>query len=621
MKGFLKNGKWIGLLAIGLLFAGCYGGGDSSSDSAVTPVAHGGQGVPITVDPVNETLTIGGPEGAGIGITADGHSVQIINGATGCATVGGADEVDCYIRVINLDSDEYATNVRLVSSLCVGCISAQLDNVDSINGTAVGDCVAAMGAAPYPADQSDLGCNIGTSYDVANTFEICVTEDGDFRNFGPPYNPDGCQVVTTNAGLYAPVQVLHPECGSRAVKLGFVGQVPKYTFTGTVEADWYPADPRAGDVRYDFADRTTFYVMATRLISNGGVGDSPNGSAWLKSGSYQGSQIISGWGATGSNVLSGVTTDKGKYFAVNVALDYADRIEGQIMGDGSRNQNYEYYYNMSIVLRYNPTVVSLITANIASEGVGGDDAEDCIICQDAVNFIQADNGFTTILFGDNYFSGNPGWLSCYVDLTEGFKPMYSNNYVTWYGNSVGATIAYYATLTTGTAGTLQAYFAAPWIAGQVGVMRFNMTGGAMTYGRSGATALPSEGVDVAPDLPVSIHYFEVLPGSSGKGSQFWIDVFSSSTSLNIAWTNGTVYPGGHKGASDDWVTPCIPFSAGFEDNINQGCDVGLPSNTYDVALSSENTNLAISLSGRAAPGGDSNSNGGWQQQSAWICVQ
>jgi len=62
-----------------------------------------------------------------------------------------------------------------------------------------------------------------------------------------------------------------------------------------------------------------------------------------------------------------------------------------------------------------------------------------------------------------------------------------------------------------------------------------------------------QGPDAKPDLEMAVMHFKVLPGTSGQGSEFWIENYSGFTSIGCGWTNGTLTPSGYTtlGGSDD----------------------------------------------------------------------
>ena len=181
MKGFVKNGKWMGLALImaGLLFAGCVGGpSDSSEEPAVTSDTQTSAGqVPMKFEDGQIYI---GPEGAGAAFQIDGRDVELVNGG---ACTAKADGAICPIDLINRDTDEMMNNTYVSSNSCIGCVSAEYFNADvTVSGGAVID----LGSGEAGAD-GDVG-EIGPINDGG----FCYAEDGDFVGAGTYWNDTGC---------------------------------------------------------------------------------------------------------------------------------------------------------------------------------------------------------------------------------------------------------------------------------------------------------------------------------------------------------------------------------------------------------------------------------------------
>lgn len=616
MKGFLKKGKWLGLIMVALLFAGCYGGG-GSEDGAVDSGSQASLvGVPITMDPMNKTISVGdGGLGAGTGVTADGHDIQIINGSTSLPTCTGAGaDVQCWLRLVNRDPDMYMANAYLLGTQCTGCLTAQIDNADMVNGDTTAICTGS---------NAQDGC--GTTENI-DGLGICIVEDGQFKTQGTPHNEKGCPIHETTNSAWKPVQVLHPDCGTIGILLDFGVQVEQYNFSGTVVAEWYPWTDPTGDARFDNLQHSTYYVMVTDLNDKGGA--TANEIAWFIPGSYKRSNVLSGWSSAGDANLA-----EGQYFAVNVAAEYADRIEAQVMGNNMVNQTYEYYLDYGYILRYNPSIVTeLALASLTTPGATviyrgaryhcADDAANNIPCSSGK---QGHTGLGAIAYGTNdYRSAAAGWVALSIDLAANFSYFaYGATYQTLGGGVINLKGASPNT-PTGNWGTSN-YLIIPKAAGHYGVANINNAVGTVNYAMS--NGMVQQGADAAPDMPLTVYYFRVnntinSAGSvptSGLGSEFWIDTMSTATHFAIAYTAAMMYPSGNKMSvpgSDDELNICVPRQAGQP----QGCDVGIPQANYDVYSGQENVNLQIGHSGMAAWGGDAGG-GAMQQWPAHICVQ
>jgi hypothetical protein len=612
MKGFFKSGKWMGLIVVGLLFAGCYGGGDSSSEGAVdTGSQAAAVSVPITVDPMNKTLTIGdGGLGKGSGTTHDGHAITLVNGATSLPTCTGAGaDVQCWIRIQNNDPSMYLSNGILWAHSCFNCVTAQVDNADMQAGVPLGDCVGTGG---------DTGCGGSIEIDSAG---YCIVEDGQYVTKSQPYNVTGCRTRETATSGIKPPQMLHPECGTIAYLWDFGLQDAKYNFWGAIVGDWFPQDP-TGDGRYDWTDRSTYYIMATDLNNNSGTGPdqwggTANGQAWINVGSHIRSNVLSGWNASGSNSLA-----EGRYFAVSVAVEYPDRIESQAMGNNMVNLDYEYYVAYGYIMRYNQNVVQEIaSANLTAIGVGTQVVRGarfhCTANQASSPNLACDGnwaayeGLGELTFGTASDYRGVGWVALSRGLASNFE--YNAAIQKWGGGSVIMKGGVPAT-SGGWLGGPMAYLINPKAAGHHGVAHFDWALASATFYNS--AAIIQEGPDSAPEMPLSLYYFQVLYGTSGLGSEFWMDMMATGTAFNIYHTNGTVYPSGNQMGTDDWTSYCSPPQGGFP----MGCDGGLPMTFYDVHAGLELSNLNIGHSGPSAKGGD-DFGGGVQQWSAHICVQ
>jgi len=643
MKGFWKSGKWMGLVILALLFAGCYGGsGDSSSEPALAN-GPGVRGVPITVDPINQIITYGDEESAGGRVPASifGHTIDIVNDDLGCA--GAGPDVSCYIQLINRDSDEYMANAFILGTECDGCDTARLNNADlthggAINSGAISVC-GALNEDPHNPD-GDNGCGNPTPLVEPNGIGMCYVEDGEFVLTGYPSNVYNCATHLLPGANVKPNQMIHPQCGAATARWDFSGQGLKYTFIGQLQADWFPQSPIA-DGRMDMTNRVTFDVMAVNLVHNAGIGSTARGRAWLRPGSYRLDQVMSGWNAEASNVVA-----PGGYFAVNVALEYPDRIESQEVADTFGNQNYEYYYNFLYILHYNPAVVSLVVGKAGSRttpggtvivGTTGGTALALKDCKSTpTNYCGFSSFYPQSNMGTSDISGDggtgTGWVSINMQLGGSLAGAFTGihgapgvpmNYLTFYGGQ--ASITWLGNYTAS-----PSYAIVPGMNGHYGRAHLNVpVGGATSWTLAkckdnGCNIVVQEGVDAAPDLPLAMYYFWVPLTASGKGSEFWIDMHAGATNLMVGITNPTIYPGGAAAGTDDDGNSCVPTAdllvpPGTPDA--HGCDPEPPggdSFSYWVFQGTEKVNTNILHSGAALGFVGA---GAYQQWSANICVQ
>jgi len=112
-------------------------------------------GPSLSFDGANLTMVDGSTYGE---FNFSGLNVGIGIGNTTCAVTG--DGIECWIKLINLDSDAYMANAFITVGPCTGCVSATLDNADLFNG----DTVKPIGGADVPVDLTGAG--------------VCYVEDG-----------------------------------------------------------------------------------------------------------------------------------------------------------------------------------------------------------------------------------------------------------------------------------------------------------------------------------------------------------------------------------------------------------------------------------------------------------
>jgi hypothetical protein len=590
MKGFVKISKLMGLmlLASGLLFAGCAPEG-SSTDSAVS--GHGGFLIPVTVDTAKLTMDVGDGAGMATG-TWSGHVVGLSNvGACGGTPLAAT----CTIRVTNLDPDYYMTNTYIALSFCADCAGDKFfSNADLSNGVTV-----------FVSGDPD---GTGGSADI-NGSEYCVVEDGQYDvsadPYPSPYNPTGCKTVTT-LGVPKPLQYIHPDCGTRDVDWAFsTATGTNFRFYANIKADWYPEDV-TGDGRFDFANLTTVYLTINSLND-----DKIPGAAnknWWKIGSYQRSNVLTGYGSGGADYTPSPVT----YFALNVMGEYPDRIESYT-GVGYTDasglfSDYEYYLNWSWIIRYDPTVINAVTSNggVIKGGTpllaGGLDQ-----CNNGAGFCNVPLTATFTGF-DGIGAGTQ-----FGGAAEADGYLYSYNPVTLANFSWNASTQSYQT-TSGAKVGLGYADIVPVRAGQQGLIKISLTGATTpsVLWYANTAIIPSGTPDSDPEIGLGMYYFKVLAGTSGRGTQLYADMWTTEGGTQLAWTNGTA-AGGFGGGTDDWTLGCMPQQAGFDGT--QGCNDALPNSAYWVYHANEVSNTAITQSGFTVTGG-----GTYQYWNVHLCV-
>lgn len=630
MKRFFKNGKWVGLLAVGLLFAGCMsgsGGDDSSSEAALaanqqtTPT-----GVQMTFDPVEGSLNIGdGAEASLVYADSVGHRVVIRNdaNAANCVDLGGGTH-RCAVRVVNESLTKYAANAFFVGTACSDCVANSLviDNADFL------DAAATVPNGILNGTVGDDGGPGGTA--SADGFAVCIVEDGDYTVLAP-YNVKGCTTHPIGP-TFKPRQVLHPQCGSFPILLDFSATAPT-TFWATVTADWFDWNPigNNGSGRYDFTNRSTFFVMATALdddLTGDGsdkvrYGGTMWGDDWLRIGSYRRSTILSGWGATGSNVLN-----PGDYFAISTALEYSDRLEGQTniasKALQALNGGYEYAYNFGYQLRYDTETVARVQTlqdvNGGLDSINGDvDHMECI------KEVAGKKNYDTCTIAFPTWSGygatpqlaweGVGWIAANYALIADFQFFaYTQAQNTFVGGKI-------------VNGDPRAFatddYPMPLHNAHFGLANLLLNPYNTPYDPTWRVIWPADnpvilqGVDAAPDLPLSIYYFYVKPNTDGKGmgSEFWVDQFASNTFFFFANTDETLEGSGAGiTLTDDQTAMCISSGSGYEEGPpDSGASC---TGSGDVWIRSGQETPQTNID-HAGPG---LATGGYQQWPAHICV-
>jgi hypothetical protein len=563
-----------------------------------------------------------------------GHTVGIAVGDTSLpACAGSGDDAQCWINITNRDSQYYMANFMAGGNNCTwplfcGPSFETLDNADAWQGDTTGVCTGEASA--------EAGC--GGPVGLVGG-DICYVEDGQYVTQPSPYNEKGCKIYETASSGLKPYQILHPDCGQISNLWDFGNITGPFDFSIGISAEWYPWNPTGdglpgttvdNDPRYDFANRSTYYIMVTDLNNNSETGPyqwggTANGRAWINIGSHIRSNVLSGWAATGSGKAE---LAERRYFGVSVAVEYADRIESQVMGNQMLNLDYEYYADYGYIMRYNTSVVTEVAAanltNISAgtkvvRGARFHCTSDQLSAPNAPcdGAWQAYEGLGELAFGTVSDYRGVGWIALNRGLASNFE--YFPNFASIQKFDGGVlTLSGGIPATTSMWASPQAYMINPRAAGHHGVAHFDWALATVTYNNS--AAIIQEGPDAAPEMPLAVYYFQVRPGTSGFGSEFWMDMMSTGTYFRLNYTNGTIYPSGTQAGTDDWLAFCSPIQPGFENPVDQGCDPGQPQSFYDVYASLENVNTDISHSGPSVWGGDA-TGGAVQQWPAHVCVQ
>lgn len=602
MKGFVSVSKMLGLaaLAIGLVVAGCAPGSDTA-DQAKNMVDHGAFTIPVNVDPANLSLTFGDGANSGIG-TFNGFPVEVID--TGCSGTGlPGDQVACTVRVINRSTTHYMTNATLYLSYCADCVASQ--------NWANADCTGSPCLRPCGVDAAgDAGC--ATAWPAGQNNGYVIVEDGDFADTAP-YTVAGGYNHQVPGPLWKPNQVLGPNDFQDVVWNFATNDGTHFTLYANVGVTWQPMDPTA-DTRNNANDWYNRAVMMFTIVdldepyTDVGSIYGPNWSV----GSYRHSTVLAGYGAGTNNVA----LNQGQYFAVNVAVDYPDRIEDQSPGWYAGFSDYEYGTLYAGIIHFNPAVASPVAADGPINGAG----------------------ITWVLYG-----GQPTCAQCahmttvtmrrMFDSVTGLETMGSTNsqtafmdkgYVYFFPMILTDPFSWNAAAATGqpwryyTAGgsivCTRTANLLPIHAGHFGNTHVNpasavpvcLTTSLVT---TEAAALENEGPDAAPDMPLGLFYFKVeaVGGADspvGLGTMFYPDAHGSNYTYKYGFTAHTVL-GGNASGSDDWMNYCSPFDAGADNATNQGCPAGkitaIPDTDW-VFKGQEQSNPKISQTGFVVPG-------------------
>jgi hypothetical protein len=606
MKRFARSGKIVGLalMVMGLVLAGCQGPQDGSSEGAAPNNSQGYTSVPITVEPDGDGANLYiGDGGLSEVAVFNGHTVEIKNGNTSivggqgrCSGSGG--DVQCWIRLINRDSDEFMANTILHGGNCQNCTTAVMDNGDW----------GEPGNRLDPPQSYPIATGTGFTYDE-DTYDA----------------PWGASKYPVPQGFSKPFQVLHPQCGQRVEIFDFGNQIPRFTFYATVDADYFPWNPLGAngqpgggddDPRFEFQNHTTVYLMLCDFVNQYTLRTDYARGSWRRS------NILAGWGSPGN--VSSINVAAGDYFSVNVGIEFADRMETNSMGDlhNFPAEGYHYFNMHSVLFTYNPRVIERNRTNRAAKGHSATARTPCFteaICNTPGT--EAYQHLDALVDGSNVVYGN-GYIFSYRFPVENFGYYAGNiNYKT---DSGGIIALNYSTQSYVTVFHLKE-------GGHKGVAHWNKAYVGGTLLPANPNVKTQEGADAAPDMvPLMAHFYvKGTVGSgynAGNGSYIKVDVFSTYTAFQFFHTNNTLIPGGAVSPTDDYWNPCIfpRYNPAVKYDTTPGhvqfCAPGRGTQDYDIFQQTENVNLNIYQSGQAAPGQVSK-RGGFQAWNLYVCVQ
>jgi len=523
MKDYLKSGKLmtiLGLLGLVILFAGCLG--PPSEDN---PVSGGDNGQvsmgswKVNVDIDNASVAIDGLGGTGTLAVIDGHSVEVKTGPAGCTWNSGTSTLSCQISYINRDTDETMWDVRTRS------------NQSTNPAASVGNADYTWTCSPWP---SCVEVNTKNTDKPINEAGYCVTESGDFKNLLSPYVKEGCETYVRKA-LATPWQFIHPRCGTINITQDFKGvSTGQYTFYTDLFASWYPEVPRdlAGNVidsrwtgtANSYAvngpeNHRTMWIDVSDLTDKAGP---PQGyRTWRPGCSYR------------ANITNDAQFAVGKYFAVQVAYEYPDRIERDpdiaVVGCSG---SYEYYDNFSFAIIWDDAILGKVAADKLTPGL-----------------TQIYTGVVSHCGGYKY--GKNPKDHCADKKYNTYKPVGTiatdNNQVGFVSTSQLIPVGNFQTF-----GDLTGYMTYYWITNTKNLVLVdyvsyvpvtvnapvNMGHKGLVHIDHGTGAIVHEGVDADIDYIVGLYYLWVKAGTSGKGSFIALQQ-SPYTNTTMKYTNGT----------------------------------------------------------------------------------
>jgi hypothetical protein len=159
-------------------------------------------------------------------VVISGHTVELQIGDTACNNSGNVS--NCWVRLINRDSNLGMANASVNVLTCLGCNSDEFfKNVDFM----------APGNTTHSVIGGDDG-NLGTMNPISGAGYSYV-EDGNYKTAWSPFNVYGARVNYAGPGSSKkPVQILHPRAGQISALWAMqVYPGDQFDFTVTLRVD------------------------------------------------------------------------------------------------------------------------------------------------------------------------------------------------------------------------------------------------------------------------------------------------------------------------------------------------------------------------------------------------
>ena len=643
MKSFWKVGKWMAVLlsATVILFAGCLGPSRSSDDNAI-PAKGGEVGAKyvykFSVTPEQGKLDIE-PVVMGTGIVSGlfGHTVDVTSPP--CAWDGGNNRLTCTVQVKNKSKNYYMANMRTWSYQNSNPLGATLSTPDFPN---TADGTTTTWTQPGAVPLNDAG-----------KAGYCYVEDGKWKkSSGKNFWPKGCQThgYKTVLDTWATNQMIHPDCGTQTVTWIFTTQAAPYTFytalvnigtTGSPPGDhsaqgdpgWYPENA-LNDSRMDLTHKSLFVVKPYKLDMVCPAGWScTTGGGEGKWGCYSTSNaVLEGWKIGSAYCSTPLDTSvglaAGRYFAVDVGIEYADRLESQnhtgLQNDTGPSTCFEWDYSLQALYTWDPTILRTATA---ISGYTGNTSS---------TYMEITTNHKYSLFsGEN--GGGEDDENSYRDTDAGLRDYVSDvgsNF--WYlkrSLTLGAKMTFISSTKTALLCTVASSTKYTPVLqmpndgiGWYGFAKMN----------SNCTTYTNDGIDADVDLWLGMHYMRVYPTApSGSGSVIKLESDSDFSGL-VLYSSNCTRAGGSNSVDGDilstWCYPCVNVGVGTgtctadgdgsgSGNFLQATSCastlsdGLSDTKFYVFGSQETTNNKL------AGGPNGNAGWGYQAQNSHICVE
>ena len=273
----------------------------------------------------------------------------------------------------------------------------------------------------------------------------------------------------------------------------------------------------------------------------------------------------------------------GTYFAVNVGLEYPDRIEAEnharVNGYNTPPDScFEYPATTQVLLSWDSSVLQGITT------AGCTDGSACNVDSPTGTYIDVTPSYyqftgTWSANGDgaytNYMDTDHGWLGTKV------TDIGANYFYIIRSFAAGQDMVFATAATSGCRASVANSTAKKWVIGQP---QDGMGWFGLAHFGAGATSctLTNDGVDSDVDRWFTMHYMRVI-GASGSGSMLRIEPNNAHTFVRWNHSNCTRAGGTGVLASDDdikvgaWCYPCDNYPAGnglCNSTANNGWDLG-----------------------------------------------